>query len=264
VSHTFNAMGVEVSVSGATADERRAIERLFAEHDTTFSPFRSDSELAVVNRRAGRVVTVSTCFAETLAVALSAARQTDGMVDPTLAGAFDDRGLDQHGWHPGIWREVRVRDRLVFVPRGVGLDLNGVVKALSVDRASALLSSDGYVSAGGDLRARGPLAVSLPGGGDVMLRSGALATSGTTKRGQHLIDARSGRAYKGPWREVTACGATCLDADVAAKAGFLAGAGGPAWLDRRSIPGRFVSLDGDAIVNDAWRAAVPEPVGACT
>ena len=107
------------------------------------------------------------------------------------------------------------------------------------------------------------LFVSMPGGGDVMLRSGALATSGTTKRGEQLVDARSGRAYEGPWREVTACGATCFDADVAAKAGFLAGAGGPAWLDRRAIPGRFVSLDGDAIVYDAWRAAVPEPVGAC-
>ena len=38
------------------------------------------------------------------------------------------------------------------------------------------------------------------------------------------------------------CGLSCLGADVAAKAAFLLGAAGPAWLDVRGIPGRFVTI----------------------
>ena len=51
---------------------------------------------------------------------------------------------------------------------------------------------------------------------------------------------------------MTACGATCLAADVAAKAGFLAGDLGPAWLDARGIPARFVGVDGGVLTNDPW------------
>jgi thiamine biosynthesis lipoprotein ApbE len=54
---------------------------------------------------------------------------------------------------------------------------------------------------------------------------------------------------------VTASGATCLDADVAAKAGFLLGERGPEWLDARGIPGRFVGGDGEIVENAAWASA---------
>ncbi len=53
------------------------------------------------------------------------------------------------------------------MPRGVVLDLNGVVKSLAVDDALTLLSGPGFVSAGGDLATNAPVPVSLPGGGDV-------------------------------------------------------------------------------------------------
>jgi thiamine biosynthesis lipoprotein len=146
------------------------------------------------------------------------------------------------------------------MPEGVILDLNGVVKSLAVDDALALLSGDASVSAGGDLAARGPLTVALPGGDAVELRQGALATSGRTKRQwlrggeiqHHLIDARTGLPSRSRWTEVTACGATCVAADVAAKAGFLLGDDGPAWLDARGIPARFVRDDGAVRTTLAW------------
>jgi FAD:protein FMN transferase len=247
-SHSFEAMGTTIVVGGAREDERCAIERLFAERERIFSAFRADSELSAVNRAAGRLVQVSPLFAETVAIALRAARQSGGMVDPTLGG-------------PG---RVRLIGTLVSVPAGVSLDLNGVVKSLAVDAALECIAGHGFVSAGGDLAARGEITVALPAGGSVLLRRGALATSGTTRRGHHLIDARTRRPSCSPWREVTACGATCLDADVAAKAGFLAGARGPDWLDRRGIPARFVSAAGDVTCNDAWRIGVGEPEAACT
>lgn len=53
--------------------------------------------------------------------------------------------------------------------------------------------------------------------------------------------------------------ATCLEADVAAKAAFLLSDDGPGWLDRRKLPGRF--SDGSRVhVNERWqRAMAPEP-----
>ena len=55
---------------------------------------------------------------------------------------------------------------------------------------------------------------------------------------------------------LTASGATCVAADVAARAGFLAGAAGPERLDRWGMPARFVALDGRIAVNDAWAGMV--------
>ena len=155
---------------------------------------------------------------------------------------------------------------------GVQLDLNGVVKAMAVDDALTLLDGPGFVSAGGDLAARGEVDVALPRGGAVRLHAGGLATSGRTKRRwqrggeeqHHLIDPTTGLPASGPWDEVTVCGATCLAADVAAKAAFLLGETGPAWLDEHGLPGRFVARGGGVLENESWLAAVPVEAAACT
>jgi thiamine biosynthesis lipoprotein len=142
-----------------------------------------------------------------------------------------------------------------------GLDLNGVVKAAAVDDALRLFSGCGFVSAGGDLAANTPLDVELPNGGSARLVAGGLATSGRTKRRwlrggehqHHLIDPATRRPSTSPWDEVTVCGATCLAADVAAKAAFLLGDHGPDWLDERALPGRFLA-DGFIRENASWLA----------
>ena len=92
---------------------------------------------------------------------------------------------------------------------------------------------------------------------------GGLATSGTASRGAHLVDVATGRASESCWEQVTASGATCLGADVAAKAGFLLGEGGPQWLDSRGVPGRFVGIDGEIVENEAWAGAATT-VQSCT
>src|SRR5260221_584831 len=81
-------------------------------------------------------VFVSDQFARALRLALAAAQQTDGLVDPTLLGALEAAGYDRDfaslGWcaeppgrgMPGRWREVRLTGRVLERPRGVLLDLN--------------------------------------------------------------------------------------------------------------------------------------------
>ena len=270
--HRFVSMGCDVGVGGATAAERRAIERLFAERDRRFSRFRADSELNRVNDAAGSVVQVSAPFAEMVGLALRAAHVTGGLVDPTLGAAIEAAGYDRDfseltpsadPAEPGArgrWRSVRLRQTLLHRPRGVRLDLNGVVKGKTVDDALALIDGDGFVSAGGDLAARGAVDVALPDGGSVRVLEGALATSSTTKRRwlragawqHHLIDPRTGRPCETPWQEVTVSAATCLQADVAAKAALLLGDEGPRYLQHHGLAGRFIRSEG--AVSVAWAA----------
>jgi thiamine biosynthesis lipoprotein len=239
----FRAMGCEIVVTGADPD---AVAGVFERWEGAFSLFRSRSEVCRVNASRAEVQVVSPFFASTLEVALAAAADTDGLVDPRLGS-------------PG---EVRLAGRLLRRPLGLALDLNGVVKALAVDEAAGLIGSEGFVSAGGDIAVRGPVDVALPGGGAVRVVVGGLATSGIASRGRHLIDPLTRRPSESPWEQVTASGATCLAADVAAKAAFLLGERGPGWLDERGIGGRFVSLRGEIVENGCWSRALRVP--ACT
>lgn len=277
----FEAMGCEIVAGGGTPVEQHAVQSLFAHRESVFSRFRPDSELSRVNAAAGRPTPVSRLFARTLATALAAAVETCGLVDPTLGRAIeaagyardfaqleaDDSPLGETG--PGSWPSVVVGPGFVRLPAGVQLDLNGVVKSTAVDEALALLTGPAFVSAGGDLAARGPLDVALPGGGSVRV-VGGLATSGTARRRwlragalqHHLIDPSTGRPAESPWSQVTVAGRTCLAADVAAKAAFLLGEEGPGWLDDRGLPGRFLDQDGDVRLNRAWAASL-EREAAC-
>jgi thiamine biosynthesis lipoprotein len=238
-------MGCDAAVA---ADDPATVVGLLERWEETFSLSRSESELSRVNRSRAHVLMVSSLFAQALEVALDVAAETDGLVDPTLCGRSP---------------EVVLSGRMISRPLGLALDLNGVVKALAVDAAAATLEQPGFVSVGGDLAVRGPVDVALPAGGAIRVVEGGLATSGTASRGAHLVDPRTGSAAESRWEQVTASGATCLGADVAAKVGFLLGERGPEWLDARGIPGRFVGAGADIVENNAWATAT-RAVHACT
>ena len=269
-------MGVEVVVDGAGPADLDAIRVLFEEWERVFSRFRRDSELSTVNRSTERILELSSLFALACAVALQAAEATDGLVDPTLGEAVEIAGYDRDFAEleenlalsgpprPGRWREVKLVDRMLFRPAGLKLDLNGVVKGLAVDAAAELLHGDGFVSAGGDVAVRGGAVVELPGGRSLLLRSGGIATSGSTSRWwfrggaaqHHLIDPRTGRPSESCWAEVTVAAGSCIAADVAAKAAFLLSASGPDWLDARGLPGLFHAPDGSLAANRSWQRSL--------
>jgi thiamine biosynthesis lipoprotein len=230
-------MGCDVAVAGGNpATVAGVLERW----EEAFSLFRPESQLSHVNASPARMLMVSQRFASTLETALDVAAETEGLVDLTLCGR---------------WRDVVVSGRMLSRPPGLALDLNGVVKALAVDEAVVALDGPGFVSVGGDLAVRGPVDVALPLGGAIRVVAGGLATSGTATRGAHLVDPETGLPSESPWQQVTASGATCLGADIAAKTGFLLGERGPQWLDARGIPGRFVALNGEIVENEAWAGA---------
>ncbi len=241
----FRAMGCEVATAGG---DPATVARVLERWEQAFSLFRPESELSRVNASPAPMLVVSQLFASTLDTALDVAAETEGLVDPTLCGR---------------WREVAVSGRMLSRPPELELDLNGVVKALAVDEAVTALDGPGFVSVGGDLAVRGPVDVALPAGGAIRVVAGGLATSGTATRGAHLVDPETGVPSESPWEQVTASGATCLGADVAAKTGFLLGERGPAWLDARRIPGRFVAHGGEIVENETWAGAT-RLMHACT
>jgi len=277
----FRSMGCDVVVGGATPSEIGLIERLFETRDRRFSRFVRKSELNHVNALPTDLVPLSPAFHRMLQSALRAASLTDGLVDPTLGDAIEAAGYDRDfdelepSSEPvregdlGRWRELRFSGRCLRRPRSLKLDLNGVVKSKTIDDAVGLIDGRGFVSAGGDLATTTPIDVALPDGSMVQVLGG-LATSSSAKRRwlrdgewqHHLIDPRTGRPSASPWTDVTVCASTCVDADIAAKAGFLLGRDGPEWLDERGLAGYFLLPTGEPVVNRFWHTSAPEPAAA--
>ena len=204
------------------AEGRRLLEADLAAVDQACSRFRPDSELMRLGADGAPPVNaleVSALLAEAIAVALRAARLTDGDVDPTVADAMSALGYDRDfSLLPAVgppvrltvravpgWRQVGLDEqaRLLTLPRGVHLDLGATAKAWAADRAAARLAGTlgcgVLVGLGGDISVAGP----PPEGGwrirvqditgrpedppegpaaVVAIAGGGLATSSTTAR----------------------------------------------------------------------------------
>jgi thiamine biosynthesis lipoprotein len=270
----FRSMGCDVVLSdGAPLEE---VWALFDARDRRFSRFQDSSELNRVNASPRGLTLVSEEFASVLSLALDAARATGGLVTPAAGGALIAAGYDRD--FPRLpldgvavvparvpsFDAISLRGIALLRTEPVILDLNGVVKGQTVDDALELLGT-GWVSAGGDVATTVPLVVGLPGGDTITLERGGLATSSVArrtwqrggKRQHHLIDPATGLPSASLWRDVTVAAQSCYVADVAAKAALLLGVEGPAWLERRRLPGRFVDHAGTVAVNDRWLESIP-------
>jgi thiamine biosynthesis lipoprotein len=288
----FRAMGTDVRVlvaSTRATGAAREVEGLFAEWESALSRFRAESDLCALNARAGRPVEVGEILLEAAGAAVAAARETNGLFDPTLELELVrigyDRSFEQvcevapstrRPRRGGSWRRVRI-DRAhgtVTLPAGCGLDLGGIAKGMAVDAALGRLLALGFdsalVSAGGDLAVRG-----LPPGSEpwrirvspeddaqvVQLLRGALATSGTTGRAwrqgavahHHVLDPRTGQPSRSGLRRVTVAASTCRAAEAAATAALVAGpALGARLLERAGLVGLFVTESGRRLTVGRW------------
>jgi len=223
VDDTWQALGVEVRLVVAEPEALPIAAELLrgelAALDLACSRFRDDSEIATIDRAEGRPVAISQLLTAALAVALEAARDTDGDVDPTVGQALSAIGYDRDfallpadGPAPAVvvrrmpsWRHVEldVPNRIVRVPAGVRLDLGATAKAFAADRAAAFLHAavggSVLVGLGGDIAVAGPAAsggwairvqdrpgplAMVPDGPaqTIAIRGGGLATSSSTVR----------------------------------------------------------------------------------
>jgi thiamine biosynthesis lipoprotein len=190
----------------AAYDELRAV-------DVLFSPYRPDSEVSRIDRGELRVEDAHPLVADVVALCETAAVLTGGSFD-----AFYRSGS--------------------ALPGRRGFDPTGLVKGWAVQRVAehlaAGLGCDVSVNAGGDVAVRpgaDPLAwrIGIEDPADparvlavLPLTRGGVATSGTARRGRHLVDPGSGRPVSDAM-SVTVVGPTLLWADVLATAAFVRG-----------------------------------------
>jgi thiamine biosynthesis lipoprotein len=198
------------------ADARAWLE----DYDARLSRFRPDSELSRLNADPRPVVPASPLLYDAIAAALWAAQRTEGLVDPTVAGALVRAGYatSRAGVAPApldeaiaaaprrrparpapsaTWRAISLDGGLIHRPPGIVLDTGGTGKGLAADRVAQRLAElpRFVVDCGGDVRAGGtassgwpvPVEVAWPGRAEgratvVELADGAVASSGIDAR----------------------------------------------------------------------------------
>jgi thiamine biosynthesis lipoprotein len=293
-SERFPALGstavVVCAVPEGLAPAVEAVGAVLDEISVSCSRFRSDSEITRANAARGEWTPVSRLFVEALTAALDAARETDGLVDPTVGEALMRIGYDRDfasvpPMGPSVssapapgWGSVDLdvdRQRVRLRP-GVRIDLGATAKAFAADRAVGRAAAHAgcgvMVALGGDVATAG---ASPPGGWrigfaddhaddtgsePVSIRGGGLATSSTMVRRwsrggrtmHHIVDPRTGMPAAEVWRTVSVVAASCLGANTASTASMILGAGALAWLERRHLPARLVDADGAIVRVGGW------------
>jgi thiamine biosynthesis lipoprotein len=289
----FPALGTTAQLT--LADERHADEaealmrRRLAEIDRAASRFRPDSELMLLQAMPGTARRISSLLSGAVHAALAAARDTGGLVDPTVGAAIRSAGYDRDfavvrrgdaapgadsrpapGWTGVLFDPHR---RLLGIPAGVELDLGATAKALVADRLArelGLHTGGGVlVNLGGDIAVAGPHGWDIGIADDhtatepeqvVRIDRGGIATSSTAVRRwraggrerHHIIDPSTGEPAQSPWRTVTVAARSCLAANTASTAAIVMGERAPAWLSERGVSARLVAHDGAVIRTGGW------------
>jgi FAD:protein FMN transferase len=263
--------------------------------DAACSRFRPDSEVSAIARAPGDAagtctMTVSPLLAEAIAVALRAARLTDGDVDPTIGAALAALGYDRDfgqvaptggavhlaGLHVPGWRviDLDLATRRLRLPAGVQLDLGATASGWAADRAADRIAKElgcgVLVCLGGDTSVAGEppgdgwrIGVRDVGGGPgavVAIRDGGVATSSIAARSwrrggdvlHHILDPRTALPAAPVWRTVSVAAASCADANAAATAAIIRGRYAPGWLASLGLPSRLVAVDGTVHVIAGW------------
>ena len=270
----FRAMGsdVHVIVVGGLARLLHDAADFIEDLEARWSRFRPTSEISRLNAMAGRPVTVSTETLALVQRALEGARITGGRYDPTVLGAVlragYDRSFEQLSDHSPRCKSpltdghdrifVDASSSTITLPRDVGFDPGGIGKGYAADLLVHELLARGAAGAcanvGGDLRVEGDgpqgeswvVAIEHPVGAGpaatVALRGGAVATTSRIRRvwgpegdrRHHVIDPSTGQPAVSGLASATVIAAEAWQAEVVAKAAFLAG-----------------SVDGAALITDA-------------
>jgi FAD:protein FMN transferase len=183
--YEFQAMstGIKLGASGDARCAEKGFQKVTAwihACETRFTRFSDTSELADVNRSAGRWIHISQEMFDLLSQASGLANQTHGLFDPAILPELIREGYDRsiemirnikntqalpasnhrtripsepqiHHFH---FDQMELRDRAVLLPPGMKIDLGGIAKGWIAEQAAYRLAafSDGVaVDIGGDI-----------------------------------------------------------------------------------------------------------------
>jgi len=246
--------GTVIGVHVDDAVDPRAVDdvfRWFRRVDDLFSTWRDDTEISRIGRGELEIADAAPEVQEVLVACEQIRRETRGAFDITIGGRA----------------EVEPR-------RLAPIDPSGFVKGWALERAVEMLGAVGVsrcsLNAGGDVVVRGRIddqpwriGIQHPWERDKVAEvlevgSGAVATSGRTERGDHVIDPRTRRPATG-LVSVTVVGPDLGTADALATAAVACGSIAEPWLARRPGVAAFAITDDGAVLVTAglerYRAA---------
>jgi thiamine biosynthesis lipoprotein len=307
-TETFECFGGRCSVRVVDPDKPSALAAVESARHTlleahrTLSRFDPESELSRLNRDPRRTVPVSSLLRQLVAAALNAGLRSGGLVDATLVDEIEACGYgESRSFSDGAaahlsasggpaapspragWCELAVDERAGTAsrPPGLRVDPGGIAKGLMADIVGEALAGfrSFAVDCCGDLRVGGTVGrvrsiqVADPDGGaslhDFLIASGALATSGITRRAwvdregraaHQIIDPSSGLPAFTGVVQATAVAPSGLYAETLAKAALLAGpAGAEEWLPYGGV---IVLEGGDVRIVEALTRVLPEVLAA--
>lgn len=290
----FRAMNCEMGAWVVAPEAEPAHQHLVAVRDfiwdaeAQFSRFRPESDLSRLNARSGEAVQASPVLWDVIVWALDAGRRTGGLYDPTILDGLEAAGYDRSfeeivdasddgqplkpmAQPTARWHDVRLEPatRRVTLPPGIRLDLGGVAKGWTADRAIDQLSVLGpaMIDVGGDIVVRGrppgqagwPIGIADPHDPEsdlalLIVSDRGIATSGVDyrrwRRGgtvqHHIIDPRTRRPAQTDLLSVTVIAPDAAQADLhALMALLLGGEDGRRYLERQAeVEGLLVQDDG--------------------
>ena len=276
---TVLAMGTSLTWEGmapASAQARAfaAVEALEARCST----WRPESLWSRLN--AGDAVALPAEDLDLLRRVAALSRQVDGAFDPVLGRLIEAWGLRRGGLTPdpealGAARRASGLDLLELgaegarLRNGAWLEEGGFLKGRALDLAAAELRAGGARSGlldfGGQLLAWGPARrVALADPADrqrprltIRLRNASLSTSGTSERGRHILDPRTGQPCPA-WGAVAVLRPSGLEADVLSTALYVLGPDrGLAWAEAHGVAAVFLPLEGPVRMSSAFRSHHP-------
>ena len=198
--------------------------------DRVFSTYRADSAVSRLGRGEIGLEECPPEVAEVLALGAAAERESGGAFSIRLPGPDGGSVLDPSGVVKG-WAVERAAAALRALPDTVFcLSAGGDMTCRTLDPAAALDA------------AAAPWRIGIEDPADprriravVPVFTGAVATSGTAHRGQHLLDARTGHPPAGV-ASAPVVAASLTWADIDATAAYAQGPEAARWLETR--PGR--------------------------
>lgn len=217
-NQVINSMNIPFTVKFATTDPDQVvmeqlkvaterIEERLRQIDLKFSPFRYDSLVSRYQRGDRDPILDSTDFQAVYAQSVLAEQMTDGIFTPYFAGRYDPTGLVK-GWAIEQCFDEYLKP-LLQDPKIAGVSLNG----------------------GGDMKLatsphsdfRWGIGIENPDNlqeviATYYLKGGAIATSGNSKRGEHII-----RMNPNQVQQVTVVSNSLVNADIWATVGISAG-----------------------------------------
>ncbi len=234
----------------------------FEEWEQIFSRFRLTSELNEVNRSSGKWTRVSETFWTVLQISLQNKAITHGLVTPEALNALESAGYSVSFEEMATHMETILRQPIILsesgeieldeekrsikLPRGVRIDLGGVVKGWAAWQTMLRLQTSApvLVDAGGDIAISGfmngnqpwPVGVINPQDASqnlylLMVGGGGLATSGRDYRKwqrdgrwqHHIIDPRIDRPAETDVLSATVFAKDLVTAEAYAKMGLILG-----------------------------------------